>query len=246
MKAITRLGAVAILAVVSSTGLHAQSSRSCTNGRLVADFGYEFVSCVGCLSITLVGQREYTRFLDTPLLHKIRPDGPGAGKLIDRDTLVRVGGHDVTSIEAAKLLSDWQLEPVELVVRRNGRLYTFAVAAAPICTSDRPFRSQLPRPRRPRLGVALECKGCRSETLPGDKERWVHLSPPALTEVVPGGPAARAGLRAGDTLTAIDNFPITGREAGERLGAIEPGRPMRWTVRRDGRLRSVTIIPDRE
>lgn len=50
-----------------------------------------------------------------------------------------------------------------------------------------------------------------------------------------GGPADRAGLRAGDKLTHIDGLSITSREGARRLGAVKPGQRVRVTVIRDGK-----------
>jgi hypothetical protein len=218
-------------------------AQSCPNGRLSADFGYEFISCVGCLSVSRVGELRYTSFKAEPVLHKIRPDGPGANKLLDHDTLVSVGGYPVTALEAAMLLSDWQREPVDLVVRR-GTIRHVSIAAAPMCIPYRPGGTQLTVPPGGKLGVAIECSGCRIERLEGGRERWVYSSPPALARVAADGPGRKAGLLRGDTLIAIDGFSILSSEAGERLGAIRPGRPMEWTIKRGARPRVVTIVPE--
>ena len=220
-------------------------AQSCPAGRLVADFGYEFVSCVGCLSISRVGQLEYTRFTGEPVLHKIRTDGPGAGKILDQDTVVTVGGYPVTSIEAAMLLADWQPDPVELALRRNGAVRRVEITAEPMCVASRGFTTQTNVPTGGRLGVAIECVGCRITRVPNTGgERWIYPAPPALARVLADGPGARAGLMRGDTLTAIDGISILSPEAGDRLGSIAPGRPMQWTVRRGGRTIVATIVPE--
>jgi predicted metalloprotease with PDZ domain len=74
----------------------------------------------------------------------------------------------------------------------------------------------------------------------------VYREPPVLVSIEQDGPADRAGLLQGDTLTRIDGFPIISAEAGDRIGDVQPGRAMTWTVRRNGELRSVTIVPEPE
>lgn len=66
--------------------------------------------------------------------------------------------------------------------------------------------------------------------------------------VSPGGPAERAGLRAGDVITAVDGQAL--RRSGERSAArqlvefmhgVEPGSPVRVDYLRDGGKASTTV-----
>jgi putative serine protease PepD len=61
--------------------------------------------------------------------------------------------------------------------------------------------------------------------------------------VVPGGPAARAGLRAGDIITSIDGQPAT---HANQLAAVEltkrPGESVSIGYQRDGQAASATIV----
>jgi serine protease Do len=63
-----------------------------------------------------------------------------------------------------------------------------------------------------------------------------------LAHVLPNGPAARAGLRDGDVITALDGEPVPGtREIVRRVAAMTPGQRARLTVLRDGRERQVEV-----
>jgi hypothetical protein len=232
-----------LLSLLIAASSAAVAQPSCPGGRVVAEYGYEFVSCVGCLTVTRVGGLEYTAFSSEPVLHRIKPDGPGANKLRDSDTLVAVDGYPITSVEAAIRFSDWQPNPVELTLR-NGGIRHVIIRANPLCWPDRPFSKQLTVPSRARIGVAVGCDGCRVQSRPGSAERWVYLRPPVLVAIEPGGPGDRAGLRANDTLTLVDGFSIESATAGDRIGDPRPGRPMQWTVRRNGVSRTVTIVPE--
>ncbi len=71
-----------------------------------------------------------------------------------------------------------------------------------------------------------------------------------MTEVVPNGPAARSGVRAGDVIVAFG--PTAIRRAGElpRLTARAPaGSEVELTVVRDGREQTVKVrlgeLPER-
>jgi serine protease Do len=59
--------------------------------------------------------------------------------------------------------------------------------------------------------------------------------------VTDGGPAAKAGVRHGDTIVAIDGHPV--REPNDLIvyvSSVEPGRAVRLSVLRDGRTLSLT------
>lgn len=63
---------------------------------------------------------------------------------------------------------------------------------------------------------------------------------PRITGVRPQGPAGGL-LREGDVLVAVDGSPITTPEGARRHAEIRPGEEVRFSVRRDGRVRDVTI-----
>jgi regulator of sigma E protease len=68
--------------------------------------------------------------------------------------------------------------------------------------------------------------------------------PPVAGMVVPGKPAAIAGLRTGDTLVSIDSTPI--RNFGDLIGVVSPaaGKPLLFTIRRGAETKTLTIVPD--
>ncbi|MFJ1736073.1 trypsin-like peptidase domain-containing protein [Streptomyces sp. NPDC088254] len=61
--------------------------------------------------------------------------------------------------------------------------------------------------------------------------------------VTPGGPGDRAGIRAGDVITAIDGRRVhSGEELIVKTRAHRPGDRMKLTVRRDGGDRTLTLV----
>jgi S1-C subfamily serine protease len=65
-----------------------------------------------------------------------------------------------------------------------------------------------------------------------------------VTEVVPGGPAARAGLRAGDLLLSAGGEPIPSAQALQRLMLADAiGRPIALTALRVNALVDVIVTP---
>ena len=85
---------------------------------------------------------------------------------------------------------------------------------------------------RPWLGV-------KGETVTADIARSLGLDRPqglVVTEVWPNGPGARAGLREGDVITAIDGAEINDQGGlNFRVGTREPNAEVEVTVLRDGR-----------
>ncbi len=87
----------------------------------------------------------------------------------------------------------------------------------------------LPNPRRAMLGVNL------GGTEPNGGGVRVE-------GVSPGGPAAEAGVKAGDVIVAIESKPVvTGREIVKAMSAIEPGAKVELGLRRDGKPVKVAV-----
>ena len=66
-----------------------------------------------------------------------------------------------------------------------------------------------------------------------------------VSEVLPGGPAQRAGLEEGDLLLELDGEPISGVDHLHRLLTAErAGRELAIRLLRRGKPRAVTLIPE--
>lgn len=60
--------------------------------------------------------------------------------------------------------------------------------------------------------------------------------------VSPGGPAAEAGVKAGDVIVAIESKPVaTGRELVRAMEAIEPGEKVELGLKRDGKPLEIAV-----
>ena len=91
------------------------------------------------------------------------------------------------------------------------------------------FNYFLPNPRRAMLGVNL------GGTEPNGGGVRVE-------GVSPGGPAAEAGVKAGDVIVAIEAKPVTtGRELVKAMEAIEPGEKVELGLRRDGKAVKLAV-----
>ena len=89
---------------------------------------------------------------------------------------------------------------------------------------------------RPWLGV-------KGDTVSADIARSLGLSRPQgliITEVYPQGPGARAGLREGDVVTAVDGAEINDQGGlNFRVGTKSPNETVAVTILRDGRTQTL-------
>jgi S1-C subfamily serine protease len=95
--------------------------------------------------------------------------------------------------------------------------------------------------RRAHLGIAAQTVALprRAGRALGGADQAVRIG-----AVVPGGPAAAAGLREGDVLVALDGEPLAGSDALVRcLGRERIGRDCALTVLRGGRALTVSLRP---
>ena len=101
----------------------------------------------------------------------------------------------------------------------------------------------------PTLGItAFDCRGayCRvHRVLRSGGHYGFALEAtvePRLAAIDAGGPAAGL-LEEGDLIVAIDDSPITTRQATTKIAELEVGRSVGLVIRRNGRLLDVTVIP---
>nr|WP_234436833.1 trypsin-like peptidase domain-containing protein [Streptomyces sp. NBRC 110468] len=93
------------------------------------------------------------------------------------------------------------------------------------------------RATHPVIGVTLDMD------YTGDGARVDTADGAAGSPVTPGGPADRAGVRAGDVITAVDGRRVHfGEELIVKTRAHRPGDRLALTVERDGRERTLTLV----
>lgn len=72
--------------------------------------------------------------------------------------------------------------------------------------------------------------------------RGIEAAVPVVTGVIPGSPAHRAGVQAGDTILGVDGNPGTPRTLAGLAGRLRPGEPVVLTLRREGREEEVRLV----
>ncbi len=101
------------------------------------------------------------------------------------------------------------------------------------------FRDRMLEARPGRLGLSYQ-------ELSGQLARYFKVEEGALlvTEVESEGPAARAGLRAGDVIVKFNGKAVTdGSDLRRTLGEVASGADVTVTVQRDGRPLDVKVTP---
>jgi regulator of sigma E protease len=70
-----------------------------------------------------------------------------------------------------------------------------------------------------------------------------QVTPPVIGKVVPGTPAAEAGLQPGDRVIAVDGRTIRRFEDMTRVIAINPGQPVAMVIERNETVETVRVTP---
>jgi membrane-associated protease RseP (regulator of RpoE activity) len=95
------------------------------------------------------------------------------------------------------------------------------------------------------LGIEFRCERC--DVSFGDSVTAFRFSePPVVAAVAKGGPADKAGIQVGDTVTRIDGVSIVSSAGAQRLASLERGIAVKITVSRGsaaGGSREVTLVP---
>jgi serine protease Do len=92
--------------------------------------------------------------------------------------------------------------------------------------------------RRPMIGVRVEAVGEVQAELYG----LDRIAGAVVSEVTPGAPADRAGIRAEDVIVAVDGNPVnSSTDLTTRLARYQPGDRVTLTIVRDRRTRDIPV-----
>ncbi|MGW1793250.1 trypsin-like peptidase domain-containing protein, partial [Streptomyces tubercidicus] len=92
------------------------------------------------------------------------------------------------------------------------------------------------RATHPVIGVTLEMEYA------GDGARVDERGKDGKDPVIPGGPGAKAGIKAGDVITKVDGAPVhSGEELIVKIRSHRPGDTLALTLQRGGKERSVRL-----
>ena len=162
-----------------------------------------------------------------PVVGQVRLDSPAAVAGLQRgDQIVRVGERSVGDTEELQIALIRQFSSdgvIPLRVRRDG--------------SERSLMLRLGDDRRAMTEPGKLLPGLGFDLATWNADTLVHEAPP-------GSAGARAGLRAGDSLLAIDGQPVANSAEFVSMVNAAPGRDISIEVERSGeRLRIVAPVP---
>ncbi|OQW29921.1 MAG: hypothetical protein A4E19_11250 [Nitrospira sp. SG-bin1] len=151
------------------------------------------------------------------------PDSPASlAGLEVGDRIVKVNGKDIsTKTELLDLVSKSNGQPVSLEIRRDGQLKTLTATPVKITaegvSEDEPLYT---------IGI--------------------EETPPVVTSVMHGSPAAAAGIQPGDRVLAIEGQTIYTWAQMTTQVREHPQKSLRFEVLRDGKRTALTITPASE
>ena len=162
-----------------------------------------------------------------PVVGQVRLDSPAAAAGMHAgDEIVQVGSHRIDDTEELQiaLMREFGQEGVIPVTVRRG------AAQLPLTLRVLDDRRALTEPGRLLPGLGFDLATWTANTL--------------VREAQPQSAGARAGLRAGDRLIAVDGMPVTNRVAFISLISSSPGKDVSIEVERNGQqLRIVAPVP---
>lgn len=243
---------IALLLALLPAALQGQQEGSCPSGVVVADHGYTWLACPDCISARWEGGTWHSVYLAPPSLHRIRPDGPAAGRLRENDLLLAVDRLSIVSVAGQRRLETWTPgKTTTLTVLRAGDTLDVTLRPVPICRAPAVRQAEIGTTAPSIAGTAwfgfgLSCGTCVASTGSTGTPYWRFPPSVVIVAVEPCGPADRAGLRVGDTLSAIDGAPLHTADGGARLRRATPERAVAFTIQRGGLTRIVRVLPTRQ
>jgi regulator of sigma E protease len=168
-------------------------------------------------AVVLYQGAEEPAFLEqAPVIGTVQKNSAGErGGLKPGDRVLSVNGRDVNTWEELRIEAGARAgRPTEIVVERDGRRETLQVTPAPEGRYE--FGE---------LGVGAKWR-------------------PQIFEVTPGMAAERAGFRRGDVIVAVDGKPDPEHQALIAYIKANPGKPLRFSIERDGMPMELTVTPE--
>ena len=263
--------ALALLLIPAAAGAQTvkwtqRPERCGPNQVAAADLGFTSTECVRCtISGKHVPDQPDIEFETEPVLTGIRKGGPADGKLEERDVLVAVDGQLITT-RAAAIHYSW-LTPgksVHLTVRRQGVLKEVDIMPDATCQTvtvvwlGRPdvltalkMRGQVSTmPLAPKtaamtarargwLGVGLSCQACGAAL--GVQMTAGFPTYPEIAQVTPDSPAAKAGIKVGDVLLAINGVSLKTEAGATAFREVKPNQRVTIMLIRNVEVLTLTM-----
>ncbi|MFO7639512.1 MAG: RIP metalloprotease RseP [bacterium] len=161
-----------------------------------------------------------------PVVGSVKPGTPAdSAGLLPRDSITGADGAPIANwYELVELARAGAGQPLELTWQRGESSFTRAIIPAPVTD--------------PATGETIGQLGIAVQLPPRDIEPWV---PPVVGQVRSRGPAAQAGIRRGDLITAVEGNPVARWDELLAMVNNRPGDTIDISWQRDGVTRSERI-----
>jgi S1-C subfamily serine protease len=180
------------------------------------------------------------------VVRDVDPAGPaGKAGLKPGDVIVRIEDKDVANFDSLrKTLTDHKPgDKLSVTVMRDGKEEKLTIALAP----RRPGPAVGGPAGAPREG-GQAFLGIFTQPLTPETKSQFNIDANegvVVTQVGPGTPASKAGLRGGDVITKVDGKAITNPdELREAVRAARPGQDLTLSVARGGKSQEVKVRPE--
>ena len=198
------------------------------------------------------------------IVNEVVPGGPAAKTGLQRDDIITHFGNTPLTPQSEKQLQSQVLSggPIPIKLFRNEQFFETKITPEPdsavhsrqTATASNPPTRTVPATMSP--GVNSEAE--RKMTLGVRGGGWMNaenshrLRYPEqysgfgliVGEVMPGGPAAKAGLQRDDVLIYFGTTPLSQQTSSQWLAQIESGRPIPIKLFRNGQFYETTITPE--
>ncbi|WP_267550981.1 RIP metalloprotease RseP [Rhizobium rhizogenes] len=165
----------------------------------------------------------YGRTAADPVVAMVTRDGAAAEAGIEPgDRLVAIDGVKITTFdEVQRYVGLRPGRTITLSVERDGQKRDFKIIPKLVEDTDQ-FGNKM---EMGRIGIALV--------------------DPLVTAIEPAGPAAKAGILAGDRLVAVDGNNVATYYDIGRYVSDRPGKSIVLTVQRNGQIRDFPVVPEK-
>jgi hypothetical protein len=198
------------------------------------------------------------------IVSEVTPGGPAAKTGLQPDDVVTHFGNTPLSQQTESQLQSQVLSgrPIAIKLFRNGQFYDTYITPEPdsagrsqqTATASNPIIGTAPAGMSPGISSGAE----RKMTLGVRGGGWINaenaqrLRYPKeysgfgliVGEVMPGGPAAKAGIQRDDVLTYFGNTPLSQQTSSQWIAQIESGRPIPIKLFRNGQFYDTYITPE--
>ena len=170
-----RMRAAMVLSLVILPG--AVRAQQCPSSTQVGHLGITSLEC-DCIIAPPTRSTQW-RFFTEPIVVRVEPRGPAAGRIQEGDVITSVNGYAVTTETGATLLARPPRDrDVVVRVRRNGRMQQVTLRTTTLCPGDARALGATPPAGRQQASVTVNARTTSSTPAPQPQTATSRVVPP--------------------------------------------------------------------